>query len=117
MIYRDWETAGGGSSIELNHIGTERISAFHQSQEFSIRIAARSCVARQSHKESAGIAIRSCVRGQSEKESAEGRDRNTCGIIVHRHGAAAAIDDRKGKEPAIGNAGRITLWCASFRSG
>jgi hypothetical protein len=23
--------AGGGSSIELNHIGSERISAFHQS--------------------------------------------------------------------------------------
>ena len=108
--------AGGGSSIELNHIGTERISAFHQSQELSIGIATRSCVPRQSHKESTRIAIRSCVRGQSEKEFAKGRDRNAFSIIEHRYGAAAAIDDRKGKDPAIGSAGRITVRSANFRS-
>ena len=106
-----------GSSIELNHIGTERISAFHQSQELSIRIATRACIRGQSHKEPTRIAIRSCVRGQSQEKSAEGRDRNACGIIVHRHRAAAAIDDRKGKDPAIGSAGRITLRSANFRSG
>ena len=105
-----------GSSIELNHIGTERISAFHQSQELSIGIATRSCVPRQSHKESTRIAIRSCVRGQSEKEFAKSRDRNAFSIIEHRYGAAAAIDDRKGKDPAIGSAGRITLRSANFRS-
>jgi hypothetical protein len=105
------------SSIELNHIGTQRISAFHQSQELSIGPAARSYIRGQSHQESAGIAARSCVRGQSQKESAEGRYRNAFGIIEHRHRTAAAIDDRQGKDPAIGSAGRITLWCASFRSG
>ena len=107
----------GALAIELNHIGTKRISAFHQSQELSIRIATRACVSKKIHKESAGIAIRSCIRGQGQKKSAEGRDRHAFSIIEHRHGAAAAIDDRKGKEPAIGSAGRITLWCASFRSG
>jgi hypothetical protein len=90
-LNRGWAEFFSVSPIELNHVGAERIGAFHQLHEFNI-----------------GFAIRCCLAGQRQKESAESRDRNPFGIIEHRHGNAAAIDDRNGEDSAIGSAGWIT---------
>ncbi|MGA9951586.1 MAG: hypothetical protein WBQ24_25345, partial [Xanthobacteraceae bacterium] len=84
-------------SIELHHVGAQRVRPLYQSQKLGVEIAVGAAIGRQ-----------------YQKKPTESRNRHAPGVSMNRDRVAAAIDDRGGDDAAIVFPRWRALRCADF---